>query len=219
MPGATAPWAEIREAWIEGQLSHPKVTLKELGERFGISGQVIGRKAKRERWTVPEGAVAEIPAREIPNWGARLNHTALAEMPDPNFGMIPIGDRIQAAVEILHAIAGGATEKVAAECAGISHKTWEFWCKRVPELAEHKRQAKALRTRQRLQNIDDAGDKGDWRASAWMVERDPATRDDFQRAENTSPSIHISINVPRGEGVEAIDVTPERPAIDVDAGD
>lgn len=95
---------------------------------------------------------------------------------------------------ILQAVLAGATYKLAAAKAGVSEKTIERWRKKDPDFATLVVKARAQRLVKHEENINDAGDRGDWKASAYMLERDPLTKDQYAKQEE-SPKTAIQFNI------------------------
>ena len=91
------------------------------------------------------------------------------------------------------------SEALSCDAAGIPYITWRKWKKQDTLLAELARRAKGLRAKQRVRNIERSGNKGDWRASAYLLEHDPHTRDQYKKAEQGGGSIAVQVNVFRGD--------------------
>jgi len=72
--------------------------------------------------------------------------------------------------KICRGVAAGLPYKLAAAHAGITGDTFTVWRREFPDFAEAVEQAVASGITKRLNQIKRAGEKGDWKASAWWLE-------------------------------------------------
>jgi hypothetical protein len=79
--------------------------------------------------------------------------------------------------------AAGAPLTLIAKRIGMSRDGLDDWLKSDVEFRRLFDAAQADRALTRVEALDSAAERGDWRAAAWLLERDAATRDDFRMSE------------------------------------
>lgn len=166
-------WLSIRLRYLNGETAYS--ISKELGGRPTKQG--IAQRAEREGWG---------KARQ----GKILVYNGNGELTD---------SRDIQKDKILQALMHGASYKLAAAIAGLSKKTLSRWREKDPDFATLVLEARAQRLGKHEQNINDAGDRGDWKASAYMLERDPLTRDQYAKQEAPETAIQFNIGINRDE--------------------
>jgi hypothetical protein len=129
------------------------------------SRQAIEKRSSREGWDV-----------------AKLQQRTVSE---------PQGDRHI----VLSSIRRGANLTLAAAAAGISDRTLRQWREDDETFDTACKAAKAAFIVSREQVITDAGDRGDWKAAAYQLERDPLTKDQY--GQKNDPSVQIILNISR----------------------
>lgn len=72
---------------------------------------------------------------------------------------------------ILESVREGSTLQMAARSAGISPRTLRRWRDRYPDFDRKVQRAKAEAGERALGVIQEAADKGDWRAASWWLEK------------------------------------------------
>lgn len=92
----------------------------------------------------------------------------------------------------------GATKTMAAAAAGISRDTLHAWL-HDPTFSARVESAKAAFLTEHIGNIHEAG-KRDWKASAYLLERAPETRDQFSQKQDAG-GITIVLALDRTKGV------------------
>jgi hypothetical protein len=75
--------------------------------------------------------------------------------------------------QLYDALANGATRAAAAQKAGISKETFYQWCRAFPDFVDLVHRAEAEAELKALAAVTSAfsGDRTDWRAGAWWLER------------------------------------------------
>ncbi len=57
----------------------------------------------------------------------------------------------------------------------------------------------------KVERIEDAGRRGDWKADSWSLERHPASREEFGGASrNSGPEITVILNIPKPDPLPAL---------------
>lgn len=156
-----------------------------LGKLYPVTKQGIEKRAKKEGWL---SAVAE----GVTNWLTVARSTDIGS--DTNRRVTP-----EKLAGILQAVAAGAPEGLAAQAAGFRPATLSEWKADDPSLANAIATARSQRALKRIDNIEKAGDRGDWKASAYGLERDPLTREAFAQ-HGMGGGITIVLNIPRDDG-------------------
>lgn len=186
------PWPEIKVSYealrAEGK-THNQAA-KELSTRFPVTRVGIRSKAENEGW-------ADNEVRPHENAIQAAKSTQIAH--DSEY---PKATPERLAV-ILDSIASGAPEYLAAQKAGIDRTTLADWKAIDPSWARAVEQAKASRAIHRVNKIEEASDRGDWKASAFLLSRDPLTKEDFGEQQSKS-GIAIQINITRGDAQDGV---------------
>ena len=99
---------------------------------------------------------------------------------------------------ILKAISEGATEAIAAGLAGLNPSTLSLWKREDTKLSTAVMNASYSKAHKRIQAIEELGNaKADWKAHAFLLQHDPATKEIFSKNDSGNRNINITINVPR----------------------
>jgi hypothetical protein len=103
---------------------------------------------------------------------------------------------------------------LAAKAAGVSSETFAQWRRKHPRFAELVQQAIAKGADEHLRRIEKAAEAGDWRASAWYLERILPQHFARNRVEVTgaggAPLVGVVLHLPAKNGqpeTKAIDIT------------
>ena len=91
---------------------------------------------------------------------------------------------------------------IAAQCAGVSLDSLNRWVEKDSDFAILVRQAESVAVQDRLQNIKKAGDRGDWKADSWYLER--TQRQIFGNENNKLGAMNLQINIMRDTGSEPV---------------
>ena len=103
---------------------------------------------------------------------------------------------------ILALLKEGNPKMIAAQCAGVSLDSLNRWVEKDSDFAILVRQAESVAVQDRLQNIKKAGDRGDWKADSWYLER--TQRQIFGNENNKLGAMNLQINIMRDTGSEPV---------------
>lgn len=178
-------WSRIKELYEAGE-SGRRISeqMKEAGQP--ISHVAINNRAKKEGWRKPEG---DNPVTAAESYLSLPE----SEMHQP---VMFNKDTPQVRADILTDVEQGLSLTLAAQRAGISPDSIARWKKGDPVFAAKIARAQANRAKRRIQRIESAGDRGDWKADAWLIERSEETKGDFGGGSSNGPTINVQINVP-----------------------
>lgn len=159
---AGVDWTAIELAWCSGQTSYA------LAKQWGLSKQSVDEMAQRNGWQ-RGGPVEESGERK--GWLAVVERTFKA----------PAGakDSPQIRAKILEHLSEGLPMRTASNLVGISEDTLARWRDADADFAALIEDSQAQFVRSRVNNITSAGDRGDWRADSFLLERHRASRGDF----------------------------------------
>jgi len=144
----------------------------------------IAKRAKKEGWERISEATKQA-ANNLPIV-RRAKGVALSKRTTENISII------------LDAVEGGASPKIAADLAGINPKTLGRWRKEDPQLDLEIRARQAQNSAENIGTIKDAAQK-DWKAAAWIVERDPYSRKEYGKQRDDNGQMQIILNIHRDE--------------------
>src|SRR5215472_2575367 len=85
-------------------------------------------------------------------------------------GSIPSKRTAELETQLLEAIEGGASFKLACELVSVSEAVFCLWRRQDPEFAARVDAASARGDMARIRKVEQHGDQ-DWRAPAWLLER------------------------------------------------
>ena len=238
-PGVS--WAQIRIEWLAG------ASAGELGRRHDVSKQAISARIQREHWergyppslvVLPKHAGAStnkplvtldkpdptaLPTIEPDDWlsAARGTHSAMqmaAPVSKSEQMVAAIGKRTpEVLAAILEHVEAGLPKRLAAEATGISGGMLAKWEDDDPGVADLVSQAAARSVARKVGRIEEAGERGDAATDRWMLERHPASREEFggQARANQAPVVAVQINVTRGDDTPPIIGEGIRPRAEV----
>lgn len=187
-------WVAIRKRFESGETAH---AIAKSGA--GVTRQTIESRAKREGWYDGASIVEKFKPPTTPSSKATPDTKRL----------------------ILEYLQDGLSQKRAAALAGVAEHSVINWRKADEAFDAACRQAAQVFAKRHIGNIARAGDIGDWRASAYLLERHPETKQDFggtNTARLGAGGIQVILNVPLPTATdpdgtpmiegEARDVTP-----------
>lgn len=100
---------------------------------------------------------------------------------------------------ILTSLSKGLGLGASCALAGISRDTLVAWRERDPTFSADLEEASAAFTARHVSRIDQADD---WKASAWLLGRSPASKQDWGQAEQSKGStINIVMGIDRDKGI------------------
>jgi len=180
-------WAEIQVMYETSDISNAKI-----GEMYGVSGVMVGRKAKQGNWTRPK----------LPE---SLAETSLIKTTQGS----EVGKRSEDTLtQFLSVLAVSGDKKLACGAAGITEQTVANWCNEDPKLLDEMTRA---RSRKLAELICKIADSKDWKAALKLLQVAPETKEQFSdRRKDEGPT--IILNIHRDEVVieqPPIDVTPD----------
>lgn len=166
-------------------------------EEFGIdvTPQAITKRSNKEGWQKTKNYWLK-QTENLPRYSTEDNRSLLYKKTPENLA------------QVLDFINKGMTFQRAAELAGLSDDTINRWKKEDAEFAALITQAQRQFEHDRLENIQKAEERGDWKASAYMLERNPATKEIYAQSQGNTGGIQVTVNVHRAEGDPVIDITP-----------
>ena len=167
-------WAAIRLRFVQGETIYS--IAKSLNGK--PSKQAIMYRQRKEGWVKLESIENQYPV---------------------SVGNDIIAFQDERKTLVIGALSEGKSYKVAAANAGISEDTLKRWRDAEPEFQSVCLRAKANHLGRHETNISNAGDRGDWKASAYLLERDPLTKDQYKQQESVGAAIQINIGVDRDE--------------------
>ena len=176
----TYDWPMIRALYEKG------VKVAQIPKQVSASPtrQAIAQRAKREGWKV-----ALVSREDLP--------PALTQ----SFGR----DTPETRAQVIDAIRNGVSESVAASLVGVHRNTLGNWKKQDVAFCAAIDSARAAFINRHHANIDKAGER-DWRASAYVLERQAETREQFNPANAGSGGISIVLNIVRDvEGPDSLE--------------
>ena len=162
-------WNKIRRLREAGHSAYSIAQTPDMPSR-----QAISQRERKESWQ-PEG---ELQVRQAQRLGL---------CNDDNKGIV------------IAQIARGASYRLAAACVGVADRTLRDWRAKDSDFAAACDAAKACLMVDQVNNIVEAGNRGDWRASAWLVERSDATRADYRTEDRSDEPIRVVLQIDRGD--------------------
>lgn len=188
-------WPEIRRRYQAGE------TLTAIAEDYGISRTAIRKRGRKEGWYAPG---VPVPAR---NHLGGTNGTSTAQRlanPETHADrqIAIFGKRTdENAAVILHSLEQGMPLYLAAQTAGISKATLDRWRDEDEAFEAQIVAAQARWAERQVTQIDEAGKRGDWKASAHLLSKHPVSREWFGEGKgNSGPAIMVQVNVDRSGG-------------------
>lgn len=169
-PAQSYDWSLIKRMYTSGQTAYAISKMEGMPTK-----QAVMYRAKKDGWDAVKAEAKEL----LPTVSEDQS-------------------RAGKAARILERLANGATHDLAAMSEGINRETWRTWRKADPLLQAKAEQAMALRLTKRIGNIDSAAER-DWKAAAWLLERDPMTRDDLKPRETKGDNqgLTVVLNIDR----------------------
>jgi hypothetical protein len=177
-------WNLIKQRYRQGETAY--AISKSLNGKPSKNG--IANRAEREGWERISDSTRSV-AENLPIV-RRARGSSLGKRSPENIAVI------------LDAISQGATEKVAAALAGVSSKTISRWKQEDPKFAMEIHARRAQKTAERIQQVERAAEKN-WNAAAWLLERDPHSREEFSKQNRQKEMPTVILRIDRSS------VTPE----------
>lgn len=159
-------WVEIEAAWRGG------TSPSKLAKLHNVTRQAVELRRDRHGWVRDAEAQAlgeTTTAKRITEPETRHDRRLIAD-----------GKRTLTNMRtILQLLQDGGTRNVAAQRVGIAPNTLRAWLESDEEFARLAAAAEAEAAQRRIERIEAAGARGEWRADLALLERSPVTRDEF----------------------------------------
>lgn len=187
--GTYIDWRSVRARWQAGESSY-QISKSLSGSP---SRQGIEKRIKRENWQRNGTTTADDNLGNSQTWLQQIGTYQ------------PVGDKDHPETRaiILSEISNGAPRSLAAKLAGVHDDTLRRWCQKDARFAGLVRQAERAAISPQIKSIVDAGKGGDWKASAYLLERHNTSRDHFAPPAKGQGfgAVNVTLNVIRGESV------------------
>ena len=174
MPAHPKPgidWPSVKARFLAGE------SVRDIATSYNglITRQAIDKRAKKEGWAGRALATIRMKMALIDQRGARSQENAQ---------------------KIISLIAEGISVQKACRSAGFSEETFRAWLADDSELDAAFEAARLDWERQRVANIARAEGRGDWKASAYRLEKHEFTADQYAPREHTGATISVTLNIP-----------------------
>ena len=166
-------WSTIEKRIRAGE------TPVEVAKDFEVSRQAIEQKADKFGWR---------PSSEY--WSEKLD--------DVRFSENAIAKRPDTVADVLRRIELGIPLSAIAGAVGVHKQTIDYWKRTDPNFEELVAEARAKWHERKIAQIDQAAERGDWKAATWMLERHPDTKGIYGGNESQG-GLTVVINVNRAD--------------------
>ena len=197
-------WAEIQARFNDGESAYS------LANDYDVSRQSITKRASKEGWGGVQHKVklarkvVQATTQATTNEDKERHTTTIATTKPlhvKKFGK----DTIEVREAILALLRDGNPKMIAAQASGVSYDSFNRWVQKDQHFASLVREAESVAVVSRLQNISNAGKRGDWKADSWYLER--TQREIFGNNDNKNNALAVQINIHRDNQVETVDVS------------
>ena len=187
-------WDRGRRLYEEG------ATLKDTAAALGVTRQSIEYRIKKQGWVGPR----EVTRLE---WRQRLVRQRAEKAAVAGGVVLTDEDADRVEMESLPEIkkracefaALGGSRNMIAQMLAVKMSDLNAWMATDRVFEARFRLANLASARKRIEQIEAAGDK-DWRAAAWLLERSPATKEEFSELKSApggGPQIIVQVAVMR----------------------
>lgn len=183
---AAVDWQDIRVRWMSGESPE---SIAASGA--GLTAQAIRKRALKENW-------GETAQPEDNRWLAVVTSTERV--------VCGYKDTPETRARVLQAIELGLPRVHAAEYAGINRDTIADWQAKDPAFSAQLTEAERRFEARHVGNIVNAGDRGDWKASAHLLAKSPATRETWADDKTAGVAIQVVLNIPRAESPPVVTI-------------
>lgn len=182
-------WAAIRKGFEAG------TSIRELARQHApLTHRAIQKRRDKEGWDTKSAATL-----------ATYNLPSVATSGDRH--KITTHRTPEKAQTILEGLRQGWPKRTAALKAGMHPSTLDEWLLADPDFADLAEQAVEDWHASKLGQIDAAGDRGDWKASAYRLERHHKTRDIYAAKDGQGVNIQVNLSIGRDEPTVTIEGT------------
>lgn len=148
-----------------------------------ITKRAVQKRRDKEGWST-EAAMARATER-LPSVIAQATGQSISRIKTP-----------ETAQRILESLRTVPNYGVACATANISRSAFDQWRESDPEFSELCEQAIALSAHDDLGHIKAASPR-DWKAAAYLLERNPITKGDFAQKDSGGTTINVMLNIDR----------------------
>ena len=197
-------WAEIEARFNNGESAYS------LANDYDVTRQSITKRASKEGWGSVKHKVklARQVIKATPNTTTKdkkERQPTTISVTKPLHVQKFDKDTVETREAILALLRDGNPKVIAAQASGISVDTFNRWVQKDLVFASMVREAESVAVVSRLQNISNAGKRGDWKADSWYLER--TQREIFGNNDNKNNALAVQINIQRDNAAEVIDVS------------
>ena len=189
-PKPGVDWNEIHRLFTQ----HPELSLTRIAKLHDITRPAIAKRAKKHGWKRPEGA-PKSPTK-------RTKEIALAGL-----AISCIDPTSEVADLIIERVKDCTPIHIAAGAEGISMPDLTAWLDSDPDIAARIDMARHEAIATLIRRVREASDRGDVKASQWLLERVKETREEFaptrQQASDVG-GITVILNIPRPIPLEPV---------------
>jgi hypothetical protein len=170
-------WPEIRKQYLDG------VGFHKLARATGAAKSTIQERATKEGWRAERDALDKTRKRveKMPIHGGGSSTTQK---------FTP-----ETVTTIIHYLEHGASKASAAAAAGIHYDTLKRWMDRDGEFKLAIEMATAAGPAKQAKRINSAGERGDWRADAWLLKHSPRSRDEWAEAAGGVNGLTVNLQI------------------------
>ena len=170
-------WVAIKKQYLDGASYH------RLARVTGAAKSTIQERAKKEGW--PEEREALDKTRErVEKMPIHGGGSSVTQKFTP-----------ENVTTIIHYLEQGASRKSAAAAAGIHVDTLKRWIDRDEEFKCAIDIAESAGPARQASRINQAGERGDWRADAWLLKHSPRTRDEWAEASSGTNGVTVNLQL------------------------
>jgi len=192
-------WTEIEARVRSGE------PLLRVSKDYDISRQAIIKRSRKEGWLDSNKKIRL--AEKVVTGVTKEKSVTLKSVPKPFSKYIQkhAKDKPETIDSILGLLRSGNPRKIAVQASGISMDSFMRWLKENQSFADNVRKAESMAVADRMQNIANAGKRGDWKADTWVLER--THREIFGEKESKNNSLAVQININRDTDKESINIS------------
>jgi len=170
-------WPEIRKQYLDGASFH------KLARATGAAKSTIQERATKEGWRAERDALDKTRER-VGKLPIHKGGTNLAQKFNPE----TVGT-------IIHYLEQGSSKTSAAAAAGIHYDTLKNWMDRDSDFKLAIDLAVAAGPAKQASRINSAGERGDWRADAWLLKHSPRSRDEWAEAAGGVNGLTVNLQI------------------------
>jgi len=170
-------WTSIKRRYLQGASFH------KLSRATGAARSTIQERADREGWRQEREAMEKTQER-VKKLPIHKGGPNLSDKFNP-----------ETVATIIHYIEQGASKSASAAAAGVHKDTLRRWMDRDDEFKMAVELAMEAGPAKSASRIAKAGERGDWRADAWLLKHAPRSRDEWAEASNGSSGVTVNLQL------------------------